>query len=196
LRNIDPQSPAVNPAGRDQRAAGCLNPLAQSGETVADTSESTPAVVVDRDPVRADRDRASAGPGVPHDVGHAFPDHPTEQLVLARVDDIDSTWQFGVHSGRAQHLTSARQLADQRDVSISGYRSADIRERASAELLHLGHLPGRAFWIEFRQAFGETSFDCDRRERMAEQVVQVRALVFRRAEPPQPAPRRAVRLIE
>src|SRR5207344_3496541 len=94
-------------------------------------------------------------------------------LVQPRVDDIDRAWQFGLHSGRSEYLTGARQLADQRHISISGYRRADVRERAAAQLLHLGHLPDGALRIELRQSFGETSFDRDCRERMAEQIVQI-----------------------
>ena len=92
---------------------------------------------------RAERDRAAAGPGVAHYVGHAFPNDPTEHLVQPRVDDIDSAWQFGLHSGRSEYLMGARQLADQRHVSISRYRRADIRERAAAQAAPPRPSPGR-----------------------------------------------------
>ena len=143
---------------------------------------------------RAERDRAAAGPGVPHDVGHAFPDRPN-RTARAALGSTTSTAPGSSACTPAARSTS-RALASSPTSVTSRYPDTAARtsaERAAAQLLHLGDLPDGALRIELGQSFGETSLDGDRRERMAEQIVQVSsdsgALVFR-GEPGHLSPRR------
>ena len=137
-------APAVAAGRRDKRAAGRLDPLAQAGQSVARRRATPPRA-------RRRRSRSSAAPSViVQRVARAW----RTTLVTLAHDPAEQLVRLGSTTSRAPGSSDAtpaarsisrrgRQLAGERDVSVSGDRGPHIGQRPSAELLHLGDLLGR-----------------------------------------------------
>ena len=121
---------------------------------------------------------------VTNDIGQALSEHPSEQLLISRIDDFDCPWEIGGYPGRAEELSSRSELAGKAHLPVVGDGGAHIGKRTAGEGLDLGDLFEGTSGVGLPQSAGEARFHRDRRQGMPEKVVEIardaRALVLGR----------------
>ena len=179
------QPPPRHRAGLDG-AADRGDALAQPGDAVARRSPPMPptpssTISIDRGP-EGDRAASTRARGA------------RRWSIPSRTTQPNSSWRSASTTSvglstcasmprRAQHLLRGRELGGEGDDPVVRHRGAHVGQRPAGQLLDLADLDRGAFRVVLGEALGEPGLDRDRRERVAEQVVQVAgdavALAFR-----------------
>ena len=131
------------------------------------------SVVGDPDLGRADRDGAQARLRVPDDIGHRFPDDVPEQLADLVGQRLAARSAPGPRR-RPRAAPNARWPARSRaGPGQSRGGGADVGQGLPGDRLDLGDLVAGRRRVGIHQPGGQPGLDRDRRQRVAEDVVQV-----------------------
>jgi hypothetical protein len=111
--------------------------------------------------------------GVPDDVGDRLADHPGQRLLDLLRKPGALPEHAGLDAGRPQHGTGPGELCGQ----VRGAQAADdpahLPQGVLGQLADLEHLRDGTVLAATGQLRGELALDRDRRERAADDVVQV-----------------------
>src|SRR5215469_311384 len=118
-------------------------------------------------------DAATTRPGMAHDVGHRFPQHQGEQVVMAgrAVLAVDLRGEF--HFGRAERHAGVDELSGDAAAAVAAHRLAYLAQRLPGDAFQFPHLAGGAVGIAFQHACREFGLHGDQCQGMTQQVVQV-----------------------
>ncbi len=111
--------------------------------------------------------------GVADDVGQPFPQHPTEELLMAGIDYVGGARELGGHPGRPQQLLARSQFPDQGHLPVVRHRRSYVGQSPAGQYLDLADLRQGPSRVGGADTPGQPGFHGDGRERVAQKVMKV-----------------------